>query len=101
MKPDKTLYIICADFECLVKKIDGCSNNPAKSSAAKIGEHIPCGYSMSTIWGFGHIKDKNTLYYGKDSTKKFCKSLREHAKSVIGSKKKKMLPLKNKELKSY
>ena len=101
MKPDKALYIICADFECLVKKIDGYSNNPAKSSAVKIGEHIPCGYSMSTIWGFGHIKDKNTLYYGKDSTKKFCKSLREHAKSVIGSKKKKMLPRKNKELKSY
>ena len=29
--------------------------------------------------GFDHIKDKNTLYRGKDCMKKFCESLREHA----------------------
>ena len=23
-----------------------------------IGEHIPCGYSLSTIWGFDHIISK-------------------------------------------
>ena len=40
--------------------------NPEKSSTAKIGEHIPCGYSIATIWGFDQIKDKHTLYRGKD-----------------------------------
>ena len=54
--------------------------NPEKSSTAKIGEHIPCGYSMATIWGFDQIKDKHTLYRGKDCIKIFCKSLREHEK---------------------
>ena len=39
----------------LVKRIEGCANNPQKSSTIKIGEHIPCGYSVSTIWGFDHI----------------------------------------------
>ena len=29
-------------------KINECANSPEKSSATKIGEHIPCGYSMST-----------------------------------------------------
>ena len=29
--------------------MDGCANNPEKSSKAKLGEHIPCRYSMSTI----------------------------------------------------
>ena len=42
-------YIIYADLESLSKKIDGCANNPENSSATKIVEHIPCGYSMSTI----------------------------------------------------
>ena len=42
-------YIIYADSESLTKKIDGCANNPENSSTTKIGEHIPCGYSMSII----------------------------------------------------
>ena len=33
--------------------------------------------------------------------KTFCESLKEHATIVIGFKKKKMLPLTNKELKAY
>ena len=69
-------YIIYADIESLIRKIWGCANNPEKSSTTKIGEHIPCGYSISTIWRFDHIEDKHTLYCGKDCMKKFCTSLR-------------------------
>ena len=42
MKSDKMLYIIYADIESLIKKLDGCANNPGIPSAAKIGEHIRC-----------------------------------------------------------
>ena len=42
-------YTIYADLESLIKKIVGWVNNLEKSSATKIGEHVPCGYSMSTI----------------------------------------------------
>ena len=49
MKSDKMPHIDYADIESLIKKIDGCVNNPENSSGTKIGEHIPCGYSMSTI----------------------------------------------------
>ena len=48
---------------------------------------------MSTTWGFKCIKNKHTLYSGKDCMKKFCESLKEHAARIIGFKKKKMLPL--------
>ena len=48
MKSDKMPYIIYADLESLIEKIDGCANNPEKPLTTKIGEHIPCGYSMST-----------------------------------------------------
>ena len=59
MKSDKMPYIIYADIESLIKKIDGCENNPENSSTAKIGEHISCGYSMSTIWTFDNIENKH------------------------------------------
>ena len=101
MKSDKMSYIIYADLESLIKKIDGCENNPENTSATKVGEHIPCGYSMSTIWGFDHIENKYTLYRGKDCMKMLCDYLKEHAKNITGFEKKKMLPLTKKELTSH
>ena len=74
MKSDKIPYIIFADIESLIKKTDRCASNAEKSSATKIGKHFPCGFSMSTIWGFDHIEKKHTLYRGKACMKKFCTS---------------------------
>ena len=65
LKLDKMPYIIFADIESLIKKIDECASSPEKSSTKKTGEHIPCGYSMSTIWAFDYIENKHTLYRGK------------------------------------
>ena len=31
------------------------------SFTRKVAEHIPSGYSMSTIWGCGGIKNKHDL----------------------------------------
>ena len=50
MVSEKMPYITYADIEYLIKKIDRCANNPENSST--IGEHIPCGCSMSSIWTF-------------------------------------------------
>ena len=85
----------------MIKKIDGCTNDPEKSLRTKLGEHIPCECSMSAIWGFDHIRDQHTLYCGKDFMKKFCESLKEHAKSIIDFEKKKMLLFTRKDLKSH
>ena len=64
MKLYKIPYIIYVDIESSIKKIDGCTDNPENSSTTKIGEHIPCGYSMSAIWAFDGIENKHTLYPG-------------------------------------
>ena len=101
MKSDKMAYIIYADIESLTKNIDGCANNSENSSTTKIGEHVPCGYSVSTIRAFYNIKNKHTLYHGEDYMKRFCISLREHVTNVINFEKKKMLPLTKEELKLY
>ena len=87
IKSYKKSYIIYADIESLIGKIDGCANNPENSSTTKIREHIPCGYSMSTIWAFDNIENKHTLYRGEDCIKRFTTSLREHAKNITGLKK--------------
>ena len=56
---------------------------------------------MSTIWGFGLVENKHTLFQGKDCMKKFCDSLKKRTKTIIFFEKKKMLPLTKGELKSY
>ena len=40
LKLDKKQCNIYADIESLIKKTDGYANNPEKSSATKIGEHV-------------------------------------------------------------
>ena len=42
-------HIIYADLEYLIKRIDECKNNSEKISTAKVEEHIPSRYSVSTI----------------------------------------------------
>ena len=75
--------IIYADIESFIRKIDGCANNPEKSSTTKLDEHIPCRYSMSKIWRFDDIESKLALYCWKDCMKMFCTSLRKQAKNII------------------
>ena len=60
-----------------MKRVDRCKNNFEKSSTTKLGEHIPCGYSMSTIWNFDEIENKHDVYWDEDWIKRFCKSFKE------------------------
>ena len=62
---DKAPFIIYADLECLIEKIDGCENNPKNSSTTKISEIIPSGFSMSTISSLKSIENKYDVYRGK------------------------------------
>ena len=51
-KSDKAPFIIFADLECIIEKIDGCKNNSENSSTTKVCKHFPSGFSMSTISSF-------------------------------------------------
>ena len=78
-KSDKAPFIIYADLECIIEKIDGCKNNPENSFTTKVSDHIPSGFSISTISSLRTIENKHDVYRGKDCMKKFCEFLREHA----------------------
>ena len=64
-KSDKILFIIYARCEY--------KNNPKIS--AKVGEHIPSGVSMSTIFSINNVENKHDVYRDKDYLRKFCESL--------------------------
>ena len=45
-KSDKAPFIIYADLECLIEKIDGCKHNNENLSTTKVGVHISSGFSI-------------------------------------------------------
>ena len=89
-KSDKAPFIIYADLECIIEKIDGCKNNPENSSTTKASEHIPSGFSLFTIYLYRNVESKHVVYRGKDCMKKFCEFLREHPMKTINLKKKRV-----------
>ena len=101
MKPEKMPYVVYADTESLIQKIDGCVNNPENSLKTKIGKHIPCGYSMSTTWAFDHIGNEHTLFSRKRLHKKVLQFFKRTYKNIIDFENKTMLRFTKEELKSY
>ena len=79
MKSDKMSYIIYAEIESLVKKIDVCTNNPENLSTKK---QVSIFFVDIQFPQFGY----------------FCNSLREHAANILNFEKKKMLLLTKEEL---
>ena len=57
--------------------------NSWNSFTIKIGEHIPTGFSISTILLSKSIEINYDAYRVKGCMKKFCESLREHKMEMI------------------
>ena len=100
-KSVKAPFIIYADLECLIEKIDECKNNPQNSFTTKVSEHIPSGFSMSRSSLFKSIQNNHDVYRIKNGIKKFCEFLREHTMRIINFKKKKMKLLTKEQQESY
>ena len=84
-KSDKASFVGYADLEYLIEKTDGCKNNPENSSATKLGEHIPSGFSMSTISSFKNIEHGHDVYWGKVLwiPKRACNEILKRKNEVI------------------
>ena len=100
-KSIKSPFIIYADLECLLEKMDTCYNNPNGSSSNEINKHTSSGYLLFRHFSFDKTKNKLDYYRGKDCMKTFCKDLREHAPKIINYEKKKMIPSTKKEKKYH
>ena len=82
-KSDKAPFIIYADLECIIEKIDGNKNNPENSLTKNLSKIILSCFSMSIVSSFRRIENKHDVYRGKDCMKKFCKFLRDHVMKII------------------
>ena len=71
-KSMKVPFIIYADLEPLLEKMNNCHNNPEKSSTITINKHKPSGYSLFTNCSFDTTKNKLDYYRGKNCTQNFC-----------------------------
>ena len=96
-KSIKSPFIIYADLECLLEKMNTCHNNPEKLLTTKINKHTPSGYSLFTHCSFDTAKNRLDYYRGKNCVKNFCLDLREHTTKIINYEKKEMTPLTKKE----
>ena len=68
-KQTKTPFVIYADFEALVRKIQGCERGPdsmQKSYTEKTERHEACGYSYIVVRSDGEVFGSN-LYKGKNA----------------------------------
>ena len=65
-KSIKLLFVVYADLECLLEKMDTCYNNSNESSTTEINKHTPSGNSLFTHCSFDKSKNKLNHYRGKD-----------------------------------
>ena len=98
----KAPFIIYADLEPFLEKMNTCHNNSKNSWTTKINTHTHSGYPLFTNYSCDATK-KNKLdcYKGKDCMKNFCIDLRKHATKLINYDRKEMIPLTNEERKLY
>ena len=65
-KSIKVPFIICADLECLLQKIESRQNNTTKSYTEKKAVHKASGYSLITRCSFDKSENERKYYGGKD-----------------------------------
>ena len=68
----KDPFIVYADLQSLLEKMNACLNNPKKSSTTKINKHTPSGYSLFTHCSFDATKNKLDYYRRKNCMKNIC-----------------------------
>ena len=88
-KSMKVPFIIYADLESLLQKVNTWYNNPKKSSTTKINKRTPSGYLLFTDCLFATTRKKLDYYRGKNCMKNCYLGLRERATEIINYKKKK------------
>ena len=97
----KVPFVIYANLECFLEKINSCQNDPEKSSKEKKTERTPSGYSWITCCSFDELKNEWGYDRGKYCMEMFCKNLRGQAMKIINYEKKEMIPLTHEETEFY
>ena len=80
-KQMKVPYVVYADFECIVKKVQTCEPNNKKSFTVKTEKHEPCGFSYVVVRSDGQTKGPFT-YRGEDAVYAFLRYILDEEKEM-------------------
>ena len=97
----KHAFVIYADLECLLLKINTCNNTPNKSYTIAKELHKTSGYFLLKSCSFDKSENKQTYYRGRDCMKRFCDDLKEHVTRIVNYEMKLMGLLTEEEKKSH
>ena len=75
-KQMKARYVVYADFECILRKINTCEPDNKQSFTIKTEKHEPCGFSYMIARGDGQTFGPYT-YRGEDAVYVFLRYLLE------------------------
>ena len=82
-KQMKAPYVIYADFEALVKKIQGCEQDREKNKSytEKTEWHEACGYSYIVVKSDGEVTGSK-VYRGENAVKSFLESIMQEKEKI-------------------
>ena len=80
-KQMKSPYVVYADFECVLKKIEGCHPAPNSSYTVKTEKHEPCSFSYIAVRSDGKGFGPYT-YRGEDAVYMFLVWLQNHEREM-------------------
>ena len=72
-------FVIYADFECLLPKVQSCNPNPEKSSTIPVEKHVPCRYCYKIVSCNPLYSKPAVVYRGKDPVIHFLKALEKES----------------------
>ena len=81
----KVPFIMYADFESILKPIQGPGNNPSVSSARGVNVHTPSWWCVYSKFAYGSVMNPLKLYRGKDCVSKFCEHIIAEAQCLYES----------------
>ena len=85
-KSDKEPFVIYADLECLMEKIDRCINSVEHSFTKKYVNLFHQVFQCLQYHRFKNKENKHDVYRGKDCLKFFFESFKEHVMNIINFK---------------
>ena len=78
----KVPFTMYADFEAILKPIEGPSLNPEKSYTKEINQHIPSGFCVFSKFAYGKAENPLKLYRGEDCVEVFCDYVENEVKRL-------------------
>lgn len=82
-KQEKVPFIIYADFECILEKIEKAEHEDKKSSTFKTEKHVVCGFSYKVVCSIEEHTKEQIVYRGEDAGEKFVKKILKEQDKIL------------------